>query len=315
MADPKVSICIPTYQQVTLLEKCLDSVLMQDYPDYEIIISDDTPDESVRKLLDNEKYKNKVKYFHNAVALGTPENWNHAVSMAGGKFIKVLHHDDFFTEKHSLKTLVGLMDNRTASDLAFCATRVWNVRTDEKRIHCCSLKQLERIRIEPEFLFFRNMIGAPSATMYSAGLDITYDRNMKWLVDVDFYIRVLQKNPTLVMTPEPLICTADGAGGQVTQSVHNDKQIQVSEHCMLFEKLYPGIKNKEKFILFFGELFTRFEVNSMDELKVIYNFGSGLRTFFDDVFSQKNKKPLYKKARNWFYGSRFNNQLFKFEKY
>lgn len=298
-----------------MLAQCIDSVLMQDYTDYEIIVSDDTPGTEIETLMGSERYRNKVKYFHNILPLGTPENWNHAISKASGKYIKVLHHDDFFTEKHSLRTLVELMDNRTASDLAFCATRVWNVRTDEKRIHCCTPKQLERIRKEPEFLFFRNMIGAPSATIHRAATGISYDRNMKWLVDVDFYIRLLQKNPALVMTPEPLICTRDGATGQVTQSVHSDRKIQVSEHVLLFDKLYGVIKSKEKFVLFFDELFARYDVNSMADLKEICSITERTTAFFDEVFVQRSKRPFYKKARIWFYGSRFNNQLFKLEKY
>jgi glycosyltransferase involved in cell wall biosynthesis len=311
---PKVSVCIPSYKQPALLEKCIDSVLMQNYPDYEIIVSDDTPGDSVERLIGG-KYRGKISYFHNSTPLGTPENWNHAASKATGKFIKMLHHDDFFTEKHSLKTLVELVDNRTGSDLAFCATRVWNVRTDEKRIHCCTLKQLQRIRKEPAFLFFRNMIGAPSATIYAAGQQVSYDRNMKWLVDIDFYIRILQKNPALVMSSETLICTADGAAGQVTQSVHSDRQVQISEHVLLFSKIRDSVSEIGKFILFFDELFGRFDVRTMDELKKIVMISPDLEPFFGEVFSQLSQRPMYKKARNWFYGSRFNNQLFKLEKY
>ncbi|MFL5753383.1 MAG: glycosyltransferase family 2 protein [Bacteroidia bacterium] len=312
---PKVSVCIPSYQQPEMLGKCLDSVVMQDYKDYEIIVSDDTPDDSVERLLASEKYRGKAAYYHNPLPLGTPENWNNAVSKAKGSFIKVLHHDDFFTEKYSLGKLVELMDDHSGGDLAFCATRVWNLRTDEKRIHCCSPKQLERIRKEPEFLFFRNMIGAPSATIYSAGLNMDYDEEMKWLVDVDFYIRLLQKNPSLIMSPEPLICTRDGAAGQVTQSVYNDRLLQVREHVLLMGKIISGVKNRESFVLFFGELFDRFEVNTMMDLKEICYLDRNLEDFFVEVLDQKAKRPLYKKARKWFYNSRFNNQLFKLEKY
>jgi cellulose synthase/poly-beta-1,6-N-acetylglucosamine synthase-like glycosyltransferase len=37
----KVSICIPTYQQVEYLKKTLDSIQFQDFHDYEIIVTDD----------------------------------------------------------------------------------------------------------------------------------------------------------------------------------------------------------------------------------------------------------------------------------
>ncbi len=47
----KVSICIPAYKQVSFLRKCLESVLMQDFTDYELIITDDSPDDSVKQLV------------------------------------------------------------------------------------------------------------------------------------------------------------------------------------------------------------------------------------------------------------------------
>ena len=42
-----VTICIPTYKQTQYLKKCLDSILIQNFKNFELIISDDTPDNSV----------------------------------------------------------------------------------------------------------------------------------------------------------------------------------------------------------------------------------------------------------------------------
>jgi glycosyltransferase involved in cell wall biosynthesis len=46
-----VSICIPTYKQTEYLKKCLESILAQDFKDYELIISDDTPDDTIELFL------------------------------------------------------------------------------------------------------------------------------------------------------------------------------------------------------------------------------------------------------------------------
>ena len=47
MNNPKVSICIPTYNQVIYLKRTIDSVFEQTYTDYEIIITDDSPTDVV----------------------------------------------------------------------------------------------------------------------------------------------------------------------------------------------------------------------------------------------------------------------------
>ena len=48
---PKVSICIPTYNQLKYLEKCISSILMQEYTDYEIIVSDDSTNNDVEVFI------------------------------------------------------------------------------------------------------------------------------------------------------------------------------------------------------------------------------------------------------------------------
>ena len=91
MSEVKVSICIPTYNQVEYLKKCIQSILAQDYLDYEIVISDDSTNDTVKSYIDSLNLNQKISYYRNSPSLGTPENWNHAISKAKGKYIKVLH--------------------------------------------------------------------------------------------------------------------------------------------------------------------------------------------------------------------------------
>src|SRR5688572_6037089 len=112
MHSHKVSICIPAYKNASALAKCLNSILCQSFSDFEIIITDDTRDDTIKNLVQNIDFGNKkFIYKHNPVQLGSPENWNAAIKLAGGEYIKVLHHDDWFTDEHSLKVFVDLLEN------------------------------------------------------------------------------------------------------------------------------------------------------------------------------------------------------------
>ena len=84
-----VSICIPTYKQTEYLKKCLESLLAQDFKDYELIISDDTPDDSIEQFLKTILKDHSYSYTRNIPALGMPENWNSAIKKAEGKYIKI----------------------------------------------------------------------------------------------------------------------------------------------------------------------------------------------------------------------------------
>ena len=156
MYIPTVSICIPAYKQVDYLRKTLCSIQDQTYTDYEIVITDDSPNDDVKNLVQEFNFENKLKYYKNRKQLGSPRNWNEAVSKSGGKYIKILHHDDWFTFPYSLGEFVALLDNNKEVDFAFSAAVGFNVKEDHKWIHSATEKQLEQLKENPEVLFFED---------------------------------------------------------------------------------------------------------------------------------------------------------------
>ena len=61
--SPFISICIPAYKHVEYLQRLLDSVLRQTYTDYEIVITDDSPDNSVAELVERYQSKTEIRYY------------------------------------------------------------------------------------------------------------------------------------------------------------------------------------------------------------------------------------------------------------
>lgn len=310
----KVSICIPTYNQVEHLQKCIESVLMQDYKDFEIIISDDSNTDNVKRYIDTLAIPN-IRYFRNSPALGTPFNWNHAMSKAVGDYIKVLHHDDFFTQVNSLSLYVKGLDENPASDFVFSSTEVWHINTGFKRITTCSDQELEGLKKDPEILFFSNLIGAPSATIFRKSLNLKFDSQFKWLVDVDFYISALRLNKNVVYINTPLICTIHGADGQVTQQVEYNKAIQVSEHVLLLDKIYSNTKLRKYYLQFFDELFLRYGIHNLKDVENYVNIPAKLEVFFTEVFSNLNSNKIFKKIKYRLLNSKYNKRYFKIKKY
>jgi len=73
---PFISICIPAYKRVHYLQRLLDSIDFQSYKNFEVVITDDSPDDQVEKLVHSYLQTLPVKYFRNEKSLGTPENCN-----------------------------------------------------------------------------------------------------------------------------------------------------------------------------------------------------------------------------------------------
>jgi glycosyltransferase involved in cell wall biosynthesis len=60
MDNPFISICIPAYKRTNYLKRLLDSIVLQNFHDFEVIISDDSNDNSVSELIHDFKEKIKV---------------------------------------------------------------------------------------------------------------------------------------------------------------------------------------------------------------------------------------------------------------
>jgi glycosyltransferase involved in cell wall biosynthesis len=258
---PTVSICIPAFERPDLLVRTLDSVLLQSYQDYEVIITDDSRNDSVERAFAPYRHHERLRYFRNARTLGSPANWNEALRHVTGRLIKILHHDDWFAGADSLGKLVELLDDAPAADLAFCASSARDEAGNEKFVHAPSAADLAQLARDPMLLFPRNIIGSPSATLFRNRSGLSFDEKTKWVVDVDFYLRVLHDNPRFVYSAEPLVCISSGIAGQVTQSCAGD--VELFEWVYLYQKLSRQRRTGRHQLGFLNSLFSRLNPDAL----------------------------------------------------
>lgn len=266
----KVSICIPTYNQVKYLRQTIDSVFNQTFTDYEIIITDDSPTDIVFDLVQEYQSKGKIQYYKNAISLGSPENWNEAIRRSKGEYIKIMHHDDYFTDENSLFEFVKMLDENPNSDFAFGATLIIDIKRDKSRIHCPTKVQLRNLFQDPYVLFLGNFIGPPSSVIHRRNVDLIYDRNLIWVVDFDFYIRNLVNNQFFIFSNIPLITNISGEIHNVTRLCENVKSVEIQEYLYLFNKISKKRNTfiyRKAYIIFFMNLFDKYKILSINDIR------------------------------------------------
>lgn len=262
----KVSVCIPTYNQVKHLKRTINSVLNQNFTDYEIIITDDSPTDIVYDLVQEYQGEGRIKYYKNEVPLGSPENWNEAIRLSKGEYIKIVHHDDYFTFSDSLQAFVDLMDNSPEAVLGFSSSVVHLIDKNKIWIHSPTSVHLANLKANPYCLFFGNFIGAPSATIFRRSSNIFFDKNLKWVVDFEFYSRILIKNNVFVYNERELITTVGGEHN-VTIECENNRNVEIKEYLYFFNTIaFKNIQFK-KSIYFFRKRFDKFEVFSIKDIR------------------------------------------------
>ena len=236
MTSPKISVLIPTYNYARYLAEAIDSVLAQDFEDYELVVSDDCSSDQTQEVMDRYAGDDRIRYHRHHVNLGMVENWNWCLSEARGEFIKFIFGDDKISAPDSLTKLLHLMESHPSATLAACArhvisckSEILNTWNDLNRTGCYSgIGVIDRC-LDTN----RNLIGEPTATLFrrlDAGTG--FSPRYRQLVDLELWFRLLEKGD-LAYSNEPL-CSFRQHALQQTQK-NNGAGISDLESLWLFE--------------------------------------------------------------------------------
>ena len=109
---PKVSVVIPTYNSAKYLPETINSILSQDYDDFEIIVVDDHSTDDTKKVI-KEFNCNKIRYIFLEKNHGGPSKpRNVGLKAAQGKYIAFCDSDDLFLQGRISSAVQFLDDNQ-----------------------------------------------------------------------------------------------------------------------------------------------------------------------------------------------------------
>lgn len=261
--SPLVSICIPTYNGEEFLQEALDSIRIQDYPNLEVVVSDD---QSIDATLDivsrfRESVTFPVKTFsHSPKGIGA--NWNNSIKGASGTFIKFLFQDDVLQPKCITK-MVEKMILQPELGIVACQ-RDFIVQGKESTVINQWIEKYQNLQEEYEGTSYDkggyylldasifsmssfdssplNKIGEPPTVLFKKSLvkEVGYFReDLKQILDYEFYYRALKRYPILIIK-EPLI----------SFRIHDKQATNVNRNSQISDyDLYPEILYKEYYPL------------------------------------------------------------------
>ena len=211
-----------------------------------VVVTDDSPDGSVEEVVRRAEVPGMV-YVRNAVRKGATGNWNEAVRHASGEYIKIMHHDDWFTDRDCLARFVEMLEEHPEADLAFCGSRqvmldgVGN-RTGEEFDRAISDEHLKMISEDWRDLYIGDYIGAPSATIYRKGAP-EYEEKLTWIVDVEFYMRLLQRNPRFVVS-KGATCQYRGQRESADGELSDGRKVKYFRVWICDAGVFPAFRRK-----------------------------------------------------------------------
>lgn len=266
--SPAISICIPAYKNADFVYRLLQSIVNQSFSDYEVIVSDDSPDDSVEKLIHEFQGLPNLKYFRNHPPAGTPSNWNFAIRQATGKWIKLMHDDDWFNSSDALLVFIKNTEKYTDCNFFYCAYN--NVKEGEEK-HAIKNTWLDLLLLKLDIfnIFRKNTIGNPSCILLKNNGLFHYDEKLKWLVDIDYYITYLSANNKIKYIPCPLVNVGINVQ-QVTHVTFRNPAVELPENFRILEK--HGIKILKNIIVYdhYWRLIRNLDIRNMSQITAYY---------------------------------------------
>jgi glycosyltransferase involved in cell wall biosynthesis len=106
---PLISVCVITYNHEQYILDCLEGIISQNYPNIELIISNDASSDNTHSKIKSfiEKIEQSttitVKYFNQSKNLGICPNLKFAMDQCTGEFIALCEGDDYWVSHNKLR--------------------------------------------------------------------------------------------------------------------------------------------------------------------------------------------------------------------
>ncbi|MGB8517208.1 MAG: glycosyltransferase family 2 protein [Gallionella sp.] len=218
--NPKVSICIPTFNGAAYIRQAVTSVLEQDYTNFEIVIVDNCSTDKTAELVEDLQKTNKscIRYYQNDHNIGLVANLNKCIEYAHGVYIKFLCVDDELLPGCIEQMVSGLELHKTVSLVS--ASRKF-IDQDGRLLGVKRYLNLDTVvrgnQVITRCLFGGNFIGEPSAVMFRKN-DLTgcFREDLPQLSDMDMWFQLLEHGDLLSLaTP---LCAIRIHAGQMTHA-------------------------------------------------------------------------------------------------
>lgn len=218
----KVSICIPTWEAgghgVNLLSKLLDTIKVQTYKNFNVIISDHSKNDDIEKLVYNYKDLIDIKYIKFTVNYGNgPSNTNNSIINADGDIIKIMFQDDFFYDDKSIEKIVDSFKDINVN---------WLVNGCNHSDDGINVYRFMVPYWNDSIPFGNNTISSPSVLSFRKNVDCLFDDNLVMFMDCEMYYQLYKKFglPTIIEDPLITNCSHDH---QISRNYKNNPMMEI----------------------------------------------------------------------------------------
>ncbi len=120
--SPRVSVLMPTFRHGWVIGRALESLLAQDYQDWELILVNDGSPDDTESAVAAYLADTRIRYYRFERNRGLGAVLNYATDQARGEFVAYLPSDDIYHPDH-LSSLLAVLDSDEQCFLAYSGVR------------------------------------------------------------------------------------------------------------------------------------------------------------------------------------------------
>jgi glycosyltransferase involved in cell wall biosynthesis len=161
MSEPSVSVCLTAYKREQTIAQNIESLLGQDFGDFELVISDDaSPDNTEDVCRAYQQLDSRVSYFRSERNLGMPGNLNAGLRRCRSPLLANLHDGDIYRKDLLSKWKLALDRNTDAafhsaspptSRRVLDRSETQTCQSGSTRTHCFDSCCLTRVALEVRY--------------------------------------------------------------------------------------------------------------------------------------------------------------------
>jgi len=214
-AAPRVSVFIPVHNRAAYVAVAINSLLAQDFGDFELIVVDDGSSDATPEVL--ERFDDpRLRIARQPRNLGIPAARNRGLALARGEYIALLDSDDHAYPTR-LRRQVEWLDAHP--DIVQLGSWCSFMDADGRMLDRIRRQPLAAEDIHAHLLFHCPVINRTVMARTAVLREIGYDEDFPRCQDYDMHCRLVERGHRLANLPDILVCGREHAGrftGQTT---------------------------------------------------------------------------------------------------
>ena len=191
---PKISVMMPAYNAEDFIAQAIDSILIQDFQDFQIVVSDDASTDGTAAIIRRyqEKYPDKIIAIYNSSNVGVTKNCNMALKQCTGDYVSLFAGDDVMLPGKFSKQ-IALMEDNPECVLCYHPVEIFDSGSG-KTFFVTNQQKREDVHSTQDLLLKGGIPGGCSIMVRRDAIPVGgYDNRLKTVSDWLFFLEISTK--------------------------------------------------------------------------------------------------------------------------